>query len=866
MDDVRRRLAAIDASLSGPAWQRLAETAPLVVFATSLAVGVVIQQVAGLSAYPYVAVLAGVTVLVVFLAVSKRVSPFALAYLGAVGWVCLGAIRLISFEHCGANDIRKVVGSERKLATIRGVVLSQPRIVKNRGWVFGECRPGDARSVFTMQVGEVKTVRGWAKAAGVVVVYVGGPVVGVKAGDYVRIYCWLERFSGPSNPGEFDARRYLGRRNIYVAASVKSRDGIEIIGRGEGRLSGGLKGWFGRAAWRCLSAGLDEEKRTTGLLEALLLGRRGEIDSETYAAFEKTGLLHFISLSGLHIGILVGCMWWLLEKAGLSKSCRALVCMFGIGVFLLVVPGRAPTVRAAIIGWVFCMSFLFRRRPSPLNTLGLACIVLLLLRPTQLFEAGWQLSFASVLGIIVLANPVHFWLYEKLAGISWYKDKPRSRLLLRIIAKPGPYILRLFSMGVAAWLGGAGILLYHFYTVNPLTCVWTVVVFPLVAGVLVVGFFKIVLGFVLPTLAMGVGMIAAGLGELLIRVVSVLARIDISQVVIGRPATALIAGYYGLVLFASLAKLGRPGVKKAVCVAGAVVIVGFVGLTKWQRTHRDRLILTCLDVGHGQAVVVRLPGQGCLIFDAGSLFKENVGDRIVEPALRYYGVGEVDGIILSHNDVDHINGVPEIVRDLRVRRIAACGAFFGGDDPWGSRELLEEFLAGRGRCIEPLESVKPDGTVPVEHLWPGKFGEDDPNLSDNDKSLVTLISFAGRRILLCSDIERYGQKRLLELYPGLRADVLVLPHHGSKKTLLAGFVERLGPEVVLCSCGRADYENGRVVRVDEKNWFYTAADGAVTITIEKDGTMTAETFRRKQRQRRRVKDLRESAGRTKMQP
>ncbi len=150
-------------------------------------------------------------------------------------------------------------------------------------------------------------------------------------------------------------------------------------------------------------------------------------------------------------------------------------------------------MRAAIICWVFCASIIFRRRSNPINTLSLAAIILLLIRPTQLFEAGWQLSFAAVLGLLLFCERLHFFLYEKVNGLRWRKGGPKTIVSYRMSPRPGPYLLRLFSAGLAAWVGGAGILLYHFYTITPLAGIWTVLVFPLVSAILTLGFLKMLL-------------------------------------------------------------------------------------------------------------------------------------------------------------------------------------------------------------------------------------------------------------------------------------------------------------------------------------------------------------------------------------
>ncbi len=252
------------------------------------------------------------------------------------------------------------------------------------------------------------------------------------------------------------------------------------------------------------------------------------------------------------------------------KRARAAICIIAIGVFLLIVPPRAPTVRAAIIAFVFCVSFFFRRHSNPVNTLSLAAIILLLIRPTQLFEAGWQLSFASVLGLVLFCHRIHFFLYEKITGWPWFKKAPKTRPFFRIVSRPGPSLLILFSTGLTAWLGGAGILLYHFYTINPLTSIWTVIAFPFVALILIAGFLKIVLSFLLPTVAVVLGVAVTGLADLLIWIVKLIAQLDISQILIGHVSLAPIIFYYGLIVFVGFAYFRRSLIKKAICMVSVL--------------------------------------------------------------------------------------------------------------------------------------------------------------------------------------------------------------------------------------------------------------------------------------------------------
>jgi competence protein ComEC len=640
--------------------------------------------------------------------------------------------------------------------------------------------------------------------------------------------------------------KYLARKSIFIAALVQSRDGIELLESSPAGFFTKIKRKLTETATQALLGDLSPEEVSRGLLEALLLGYRGNIDSQTYRAFRKTGLLHFISLSGMHLGILVGIVWWLCKTAGIMKRGRATICIIVIGVFLLIVPPRAPTVRAAIIGFVFCASFFFRRRSNHINTLSLAAIILLLMRPTNLFEAGWQLSFASVLGILLFCQRTHFFLYETITSLPWHKKIPITKPFFRIISRPGPPLLRLFSTGVTAWLGGAGILLYHFHTINPLTCLWTVVAFPLVALILTIGYLKIILSLLLPTAAWLLSVIVTGLSDFLIVIVKLISNLEISQILTGQVSLVPIILYYCLILFAGLVYLRYPLTKKVICTVMALAVILFIGFTKWQRTYRNDMVISCLDVGHGQAILAQLPGRANVLFDAGSLHKSDIGRRIVAPFLHYKGINKIDAIIISHNDVDHINGIPEIAEHCKVGAVYANQAFLMDmtTDPCDTAEFLNRRLSEQGLGIQQAgRNLSVSGKAKIKIIWPTEQIYQDKTLGDNDKSMVSLIEFGGRKILLCSDIEKFAQRKILELFPGLKVDVVVAPHHSSAKTLETDFFERLEADISIGSCSRAQYERLQAIKgKDKAESFYTARDGAITVYVNKDGAIRTATF------------------------
>jgi len=445
----------------------------------------------------------------------------------------------------------------------------------------------------------------------------------------------------------------------------------------------------------------------------------------------------------------------------------------------------------------------------------------------QLFNAGWQLSFVTVLALLLFCKRIYFFFYESIIVIFSLEKLP----------KPVIYLLELFSTGLTAWMGGAGILLYHFYMINPLTGIWTIIAFPLVAGILTVGFLKIVLSFLLPSVAVALGVIVNLMSDVLIWAVKLFAHADFSQILIGHIPGVVIIFYYCFVLFAFFVHFRRPLIKKSICTAMVLIILSFPCTTKWQRIHRSSLKIACLDVGHGQAILVQLPGRANILFDAGAMYQKDIGSRIVAPFLDYSGINRIDSIIISHNDVDHINGIPEIAGYCEVGGIYANDAFLSQTDK-GTAKFLKESLSQKGFEIRNLKDFHSDSAVDIKILWPTEKVCRNEQLSDNDKSVVCLIKFAGRKILLCSDIEKFAQEELLRLNPNLKADCLIVPHHGSSRTLMTSFSDKLNAEILICSCSHSDYEENRVIKPKSNaEWLYTGENGAVIVCINKNGMM-----------------------------
>jgi len=235
------------------------------------------------------------------------------------------------------------------------------------------------------------------------------------------------------------------------------------------------------------------------------------------------------------------------------------------------------------------------------------------------------------------------------------------------------------------------------------------------------------------------------------------------------------------------------------------------------------------------------------MFDAGSLHKSDIGRRIVGPFLDYRGITSIDAIFVSHNDIDHVNGIPEVVEWCEVGRVYANAAFFEDAGQWGAAKFLGDFLSGAGLEIEPVTpGLDIGGRAGVKSIWPSAQPPGAEQLSDNDRSQVLLIEFAGRRILLCSDIEKFAQRQILRLNPDLRADIVVAPHHGSTNTADPDFLKALDANILIFSCGQTEYQRQhKSYPQDAVQRLFTPADGAVTVCISEKGKVQIETAARR---------------------
>jgi competence protein ComEC len=643
---------------------------------------------------------------------------------------------------------------------------------------------------------------------------------GVLRGDTVLAWCRLRAPVEGPGLSEADARRRLAAQRLDATGRVKSSRLVKVLSRG---------GWSpGRAldAARVGARGaLDRATGTTGetraVLGAMLLGDRLLLDDDTNALLRDAGLIHILSISGLHTALTVLLLLAMLRRAGLGARSLLFVGGGGLLAFAAFVGHGASVWRACASLAVGLIARRIARDVEPLAALALAAAMLVLAVPPLAFNAGFLLSVLATAGLLAVhpGEPV---------------DGCRPSALARSI-----------SASAGAYLATAPLLASLFGRLAPAALVANLLAAPLCAACLAAGAAAIALAAV--PVAGGLAACAARLAVRALLVTSGAASaIPGGHLRVPPPPPALVAGYVALLLTswlwsATWSRSGLRAVRLAFTLAAIALHMGP------PPPGRGPTRAEVVDVGQGLAVVVRGPDGRSILVDTGpsGSGRFDAGDRIVVPALAARGCRRLEVLALSHDHDDHAGGARAVLRDVEVGELwVAVGS---ERDPL-TRTIIASAVS-RGVAVRLLRrgEILDRAGLELAVLHPGV---EDRVRSLNDRCLVLRAGAAGgASILLPGDLEAAGEEALLASGAEPRAGVLVAPHHGANGSSTVAFLSRVDPRVVVISAGagnrfghpgraalaRFGETEARVLRTDRDGTITLDATGASwRVSVEKD--------------------------------
>ena len=768
--------------------------APLLPVAGSFVAGVLLGRFLPIATPAWLAMLG--TALLIALAGLIRSRWRLLAVLGVlVATGAFGAVRLrIAWNTLPVDDVALATTPGESLATVRGSVVSYPQLYVPEVEFGYQPEPS---LVFLLRAENIQGFEGVVPATGLARVVVDEPYKTFRPGERLELAGWLSRYPRPRNPGQFDARAFARRTGVQARLRVPTEQGVTRLEDVQPGPVGWL--WRWRAAMRQYLAETGEPQ-TGRLISALVLGQRHPALATLERTMQRAGLAHYLSISGLHLGIFLGFCYLLCRLATLSSRRAALVVLLLLGAYLLLAEARPPLLRSAIMA-AFLLLAVFRGRPgASLNALAAAAIVLLVIDPRQLLAPGFQLSFVIVGGLILLGKRMQQWLFGHwLArrGLTVFRDSGRLRRWLSYNLTD--LAVSAVTLVVTAWLLAVPLAAMHFGYLSPWAPLLSLAVFPLILAVLIPAYSALALAGPLPNLAALLADLAAVPAEFLQRIIDALTALPGLMLTV-RPVgwgwTLLCYATLLAVLYARRSRLRK-------LLAGGLLL-GLVGLTvATQRPARPparTAELHLLAVGAGQCAVFQTPSGRTYLFDAGSRSGFDAYHRVLSPFLRNRRLPDPDAAFISHANTDHYSALPSLVRDGRCQTVWLCDAFDrSADNPYSAPARMMQILLRHDVDIRRLrrgDALDLDDQTRMEVLWPPP-GRDE--LLSNDTSLVLRITCGGRSLLLPGDIDLIAQQALLEDPDQLRCDVLVMPHHGGWAKTLPAFVEAVDPEVVLAS-------------------------------------------------------------------
>lgn len=653
-------------------------------------------------------------------------------------------------------------------------------------------------------------------------------------GETVRLKGELEEILPPSNPGMFDARAYYGVQGIFFrcfAEEIHTEEGAKSPTAAE-RVKQRLREIREKAAANLAYAAGD----SAGILQAMALGDKNGLEDEAKSSFQQGGVLHILTISGLHITLIGMGLLKILMRRGCPLKFAAPAALAALILYGEFIGMGSSCVRAVLM---FCAALgakLLRRTYDLACALSLAAILMLLENPAYLYYSGFQLSFGSVAcaGLLVPC-------WEKTGDVADRADTRRHSRLAEAV-KSG---IRAVRGGFWLWLFLSPLCAYHFYETAPVGIVMNLLIIPALPVLLLSALAAAAAGFFWLPAASAAAFPAVFLLKIMDIILALGRKFPGSVWITGRPEVWKVFLIYGGVLLFLWLRLfiskhgGRMCIPALRAVSAAAAV--WVLLLLAPRPPAG-LQITMVDVGQGDCFVIRTEDGNCFMIDGGSTSENQAGYYRILPYLKSQGISRIEGIIVTHSDADHMNGITEIAGLIGTEQTAlSVGTLYLPDwmretdrEDDGVRELFASARSA-GIGIEYLRKgmALHSGRLRLAVLHPD--GSD--YRGDTNAGSVTLqLEYGDFKGLFTGDLHGEGERLVQE--QAVRCDLLKVAHHGSGSSTPREFLQIVRPSICFLSYGKDNiYGHPHpelVQRLEDAgaHVYETAEHGAVTLRTD----------------------------------
>jgi competence protein ComEC len=594
------------------------------------------------------------------------------------------------------------------------------------------------------------------------------PDVRPQAGQLWQLQVKLRRPHGYANPDGFDYEGWLFRKGIGATGYVLEEGANHRVQEAEVDVIGQIRGHFVARVTRRFP---DDD--AAAVLMAIGVGARHKITRAQWDRYAATGTSHLMAISGLHIGLAAGSMflfsWLLLAPFCNRRNVRdlaALVAIITAGAYALVSGMAVPAQRAFLMALVVAVALGMRRRLSGAAMLAVPGLLIFLLDPIAILTPGFKLSFSAV-GILYVYARQHF--------------RPTRFRACQYAGAFATHARRLIYLQFALLAGLLPLTVLEFSRVAiaaPLVNLLALPIFNFVTVPLCL------FGMLFDGPLQGVGDTFLGWAYESIRIVLMLVDIVAEHPGLRFDIPAL-GGFFVVVAAMPLLHVILPPAWPGRRLAWIAIVA--VLLYKPSPPPSGCMDFSVLDVGQGLAVVLRTR-EHVLLFDTGPSFRSgsNTAELVVMPYLQSVGIGKLDKLVVSHADQDHAGGFAMLLQALEIEQVVV-GEQVGQSQPPPQHQCIAGY---RWRWDEiGFEILHPRNSS----AWTG-----------NNRSCVVLVSVGNTRLLLTGDIEAPVETLLVHTAALPRADIVIVPHHGSGTSSSQTFIKTLEPALAVVSAGFAN--------------------------------------------------------------
>ncbi|HLG29972.1 MAG TPA: DNA internalization-related competence protein ComEC/Rec2, partial [Candidatus Brocadiales bacterium] len=718
-------------------------------------------------------------------------------------------------------------------AYMQGIVVSPPTVKMSDSSQTVE------RTSFLLKAKVIKNEDRWDSVSGTIRVNVNSPeAIAIKYGDRLELLGDISTPFPPSNPGQWDYREYLQRQHPRITAlmAVTNLSNIKVLSRGNGNaffaFVNFIKERFEGTINRCCTPD------SSSMVIGMVLGDRQNIPDNVMDAFKKTGTIHFLAISGFNVGILVIAVHTLLRLLYINMRVSAGAMILFLALYAILTGMVPSAVRACLMASIYFGAILLNRRWDLLNSIAAALLIILIRNPSELFNIGLQLSVLGVLGIVYVSNRIEGSLWKGTLLVERLQA-PEERSKFDFLWR---YIRKNLCVSLGAWLAVMPLIAHYFHIITPFVALLNIIIFPLICILIVGGLVILIVGSIHPFLAIPFGHLIHYSNLILGRLIETFARPvhstgapQITFFYTPGPSWLWISVYYTMGVILIWYKEMR---LRLVHVIILILVCGniFFFWGAFGQRNKD-LRLTCLSVGHGSAIFVEFPNGKNLLFDAGGYSRLNIGEFIIAPFLWERGIKKIDLVVLSHEHADHMNALPSLLERFKIDTVLT-NKFFpqsGTGLSLNGAKSIKHYVVSLGTRINGFGSAELTVLGPPQNSL----------LSSNNNACVLRIEYAGKTVLLLADVKEAGIASLLYNFDNLKADVIQVPHHGFYIANTDKLVNKVQPEYAFINSGTRTVSK-KTLNEYLKNGtqvFQTDRSGAITITINRHGTINISTFR-----------------------